>query len=535
VSNEATATTAVRPETSRRGPRFPRRMALSGYASAFAQPATYLGVAMLAVVYVVVAFLFVSGRQEAANAAQRNGENIVRIIDESYSNVFQNIDSSLQYVRRAYQGSPSTFNMSDWVQEAAIRNNLAFNFVITDARGLVINEGRTVAETNVTSVIGIEIGDHDFFVQQANASVDSLAVSPPLALNASLGPVIALSRRMTAPDGSFAGVVSALIKPIALARAVASIDLGAGGTFGLVGLDGIVRLRVQDGKLDQNAGGMKLQPGTGVLAHVNHARTGTFWTLGLIDRVQRLISYRVLESYPLIATVSATEAEIFRHTDEAERTYWAIALLLTIAIAAAIRWAAAREHKLNTAVAEMKQAQERYELVETAVHDGIWDKNILTGATYFSPRWFCNLGYAEGEVSKSEQAFFDLIHPADKASVEKRRREYLEGQSDQVHAIEFRLRHKDGSYRWIQGRGKALRDANGRPLRMLGTITDITERKQTQAAIEETNVRLARAEAMAHLGHIKYEKASGLYTWSDGIYRIMGKFPDSFTPTLELA
>ena len=98
--------------------------------------------------------------------------------------------------------------------------------------------------------------------------------------------------------------------------------------------------------------------------------------------------------------------------------------------------------------------------------------------------------------------------------------------------LDFRLRCKNGDYRWVHSRGKALRDATNRPVRMLGTITDISERKQAEALIEESRNNLARAETMALLGHFKFEKESNKLTWSEGVYRILGKSPASFTPTL---
>ena len=538
MPDTATAKAAASPETDRNGRGFMRRIALPSNARAFAQPATYLGVAMLAVVYAVVAFLIASDRREAEHAAQRNGENLVRIIDESYSNIFRNIDTSLQFLRRAYLQTPSTFNMSDWAHDVAIRNNLTFNFTFADATGRIVNDRRVVAETNNSGIASVDIGQRDYFIQQMNATTDALIVSAPLTLGASRTPAIVLSRRVTMPDGSFAGIVAALINPIELARAVAAIDLGAGGTFGLIGLDGTVHVRVQDGKLDQIAGGLKLQPGTGVLAHVSGARTGHFWTPGLIDQVSRFVSYRVLGSYPMIGTVTATKAEIYRRSDEAARTYWFIALLLTISIAAVIRWAAARERKLNAAIAEMKRAQaetrrgeERYRLVEAAVNDGIWDRDLRTRSVYRSPRWKKILGYADEEIGTDEDSFDRLIHPDDRAALGMQSREHIE--EGKPYGLEFRLRHKDGNYRWIHSRGDSIRNENNRAVRMLGTITDITEAKRSAALIQENHVNLARAEAMMNMGHYKFDCATNAYTWSDGMYPILGKSPDTFTPSYE--
>ena len=255
-----------------------------------------------------------------------------------------------------------------------------------------------------------------------------------------------------------------------------------------------------------------------------------------VDDVTRLVSYRVLDSYPLIVVVGIASAEVFRHSSANARIYIGIALLLSAAIVAAMVLGAKREQKLIETTSEMKAAQEalqrsqeRYQLVEGAVNAGIWDWNLLTGEIYRSPRWKSILGFAADELPGDCSSFADRLHSDDRARFAEVQRAHLE--DDKPYVWDFRLRRKDGSYRWVQSRGKALRDAAGRPVRMVGTITDISERKQANTLIEESRNNLARAETMAHLGHFKYEIGAAVHTWSDGAYRIFGTSPDRFAPT----
>jgi PAS domain S-box-containing protein len=140
----------------------------------------------------------------------------------------------------------------------------------------------------------------------------------------------------------------------------------------------------------------------------------------------------------------------------------------------------------------LRLSEERYALVERGVNDGIWDWNVVTHEDYLSPRWKNILGYRDEELVNTDVTFFGLIHPADKAAVEEAvRRHFEEGRA--FH-IEFRLRHKNGSYRWVLSRGEALRDATGRPVRMTGTITDCTERHEAEerlaASLREKEILL---------------------------------------------
>jgi PAS domain S-box-containing protein len=551
VSRSETATNAAPPTTLKpsgreteflpRALRILRLSHLPGKARAWAQPVTYLGVAMLAAIYGVVAFLIVSDRIEAEADAKKQGENLVRIIDQAYSHIFQSVDSSLLFYRQAYRKDPARFDFSSWAQDTPAKNEVTFNFGIVDAHGRVVGATRSAGTVAMSAPVGADLSDRDYFQRQKNSPVDDLLFSAPQKLKFSDHIAIVLTRRLTSQNGTFAGIVAALVNPVELGNAAAGLELGPQGAFGLVGLDGTMYTRVIDGKTDLNVSGLQFGPTDGVLPHAVRARSGNFWnTPGLVDNVSRLISYRVLDSFPVIATVAVTEAEIFRHTNEEAAVYWSIAFLLTIAILIAIKWGAVRERKLNDAIAEMKRAQEetrrsqdRYQLVEEAVNDGVWDRNLLTDQVYRSPRWKNIVGYADDEISDHPSMFFEMTHPDDRAAMAEAIRAHLE--EDRPYNLDVRIRHKDGSYRWVRSRGNAIRDSEGRPVRMLGTVTDITEHKHAEAISRENHANLARAEALIGMGHFKFEPKAGTYTWSDGLYRIVGKARDSFTPTPENA
>jgi PAS domain S-box-containing protein len=501
-------------------------------ARALAQPVTYLGAVMLVSLYCTLAYLLITDRKEAYKEARIRADNLVHIIDQSFSNIFKNADATLLFLRKSYQQAPSTFDLSAWVHDPSIRNELIFNFAIIDANG------RIVDASSSKKVIGLDLIDRKYFQYQRNSVSDKLLISKPLTLKVARKRALVLSRRITASNGTFSGIVALFIDPSKLVKDNSAIDLGPDGSIALIGTDGVARVRIVNGALDWKTIGRQFPPGTGVLGKIARARSGDYWKPpGLIDNVSRLVSYRVLGSFPMVALVTISKAEVYRHANENARIYWGISLLLTAAILIAIGFGARRELRLIETTSAMQQAQEalarsqeRYRLVEAAVNDGIWDWNILTDEDYLSPRWKAILGYADDELPNVASSFFDLIHPDDKATVTEAVGAHLEDNAP--YALDLRLRCKDGGYRWVHSRGQVLRDAAGRPLRMLGTITDITERKQAEALVEESRDNLARAEMMALLGHYKYICGSGEYTWSESVYRIIGKSPDSFTPTL---
>lgn len=145
----------------------------------------------------------------------------------------------------------------------------------------------------------------------------------------------------------------------------------------------------------------------------------------------------------------------------------------------------------NRIAQELYESEERYELVVRGANDGIWDWDISAGRIYFSPRWKEIIGYADDEIESDVNEWLIRIHPDDKEMVQRVNMECRDGKSEQFE-VEYRLRHKDGTYRWILGRGTGMRDETGRAYRMAGTHTDITGRKRAADEISRSN-RLLRA------------------------------------------
>jgi PAS domain S-box-containing protein len=139
----------------------------------------------------------------------------------------------------------------------------------------------------------------------------------------------------------------------------------------------------------------------------------------------------------------------------------------------------------------LQASQERLALVIQGSSDGIWDWDVTTNEVYFSPRWKGMLGYAEGELEDNFSSWERLIHPEDLERARTTVRDYFEGRTP-TYELEHRLRHKDGSYRWILARGVALRDPDRRPLRMAGSHVDLTERKRTEQRLR-TQYAITRA------------------------------------------
>ncbi len=138
----------------------------------------------------------------------------------------------------------------------------------------------------------------------------------------------------------------------------------------------------------------------------------------------------------------------------------------------------------------LRESEKRLAYALEASVGGVWDWNVKTGKVYYSPRWIESLGYLPEEVPPHVSFWQSLVHPDDMPRVEEVLRAHFEGRTPS-YEVENRLRKKSGEYRWNLDRGKVVeRDADGKPLRMVGTDTDITERKQAEEALGQSEAFL---------------------------------------------
>ncbi len=140
----------------------------------------------------------------------------------------------------------------------------------------------------------------------------------------------------------------------------------------------------------------------------------------------------------------------------------------------------------------LRESEERWSFALEGAGDGVWDWNIQTGDALFSRRGWEMLGFIEDEIENRLENWETRIHPEDKPHVMAGLQAYFDGRTA-AYANEHRVLCKDGSWKWILERGMVIhRDANGKPLRMIGTYTDITERKSQEQKI----ARLSRIHAV---------------------------------------
>lgn len=119
--------------------------------------------------------------------------------------------------------------------------------------------------------------------------------------------------------------------------------------------------------------------------------------------------------------------------------------------------------------------------------DGVWDRNLVTGEVYYGAKWATVLGYSEEDLQTGKISWESLLHNDDREKTVKALREHLQGKTESYEA-EFRLRNSRNKWQWIHARGRIIEyDEDGKPLRFVGTHTDVTSRKRLETSLQKNS------------------------------------------------
>jgi len=192
---------------------------------------------------------------------------------------------------------------------------------------------------------------------------------------------------------------------------------------------------------------------------------------GLDALVQIRNTYTPMQLPVIMVTAQSQSEDIVRALELGANDYVTKPLDFAVALAR-IQTQLSHKHMQQA----LRESEERYALAARGANDGLWDWNLLTNKIYFSPRWKAMLGYVESALSDNPEEWFSRIHEADREKVTQSLAAHLNGTTPHFEC-EARMRHQDGLFRWMLSRGVMVCDDTGKPSRMAGSQTDITEAK----------------------------------------------------------
>ncbi|MDX2097787.1 MAG: PAS domain-containing protein [Leptolyngbyaceae cyanobacterium bins.59] len=190
--------------------------------------------------------------------------------------------------------------------------------------------------------------------------------------------------------------------------------------------------------------------------------------------------------------------------------------------------------ELETRIAErttaLRESEERWQLAIQGCNDSIWDWNLKTNQIFRTSRWKTLRGYGEHELGSNVSDWSEGIHSEDYERVMQAIQDHLAGKTA-FYEQEYRIQRKDGSYVWILDRGQALWDEQGNPVRMAGSETDISDRKQIEEQLRRSEAHLNMAQRIAQLGSWEFDLQTKQIFWSQEVFEIYARNPKTGVPT----
>jgi hypothetical protein len=207
--------------------------------------------------------------------------------------------------------------------------------------------------------------------------------------------------------------------------------------------------------------------------------------------------------------------------------------LIFVAVSGLLLFGLVRRHcdRLAQNDEKLRASEERWRYAVHNAGHGVWDWNAKNDRVYYSKQWKSMLGFRESEVSERHEEWLERLHPDDRPRVEETMRLHMEGKIP-TYASEYRLRTKQGAWKWILARGQITeRSADGKPLRAIGTQTDITRLKEAEQELKTSQQRLELALEAANQGLYDLNVQTGEAIVNDGYARMIGEDPATFRET----
>ena len=370
---------------------------------------------------------------------------------------------------------------------------------------VVINAGGMSVASNREEAIGLDVGSGERYqLAKRGADPATLYVSSPF--KTVLGVyAVGVSKLLVDKRGQFAGVIVATLDPEYFSTLLESIRYASDMRSSLIHGDGKVAFRVPD--TEKIAGFDLGKPDTPFFRHMQSGEeTSLFTAVSATTGELRLFAFRTIRpsapkmDKPLVFSVSREIATLYAPWRKSALAQGALFVLFLLSTAvslfysqrrklAAERIAASLEDERRLRETELRQAQDRLAIAESAAHSGVWDWDMARGTLVWSDELFRLLGLEPTAAKASLDTRSAALHPLDAQAAERRIEDAILNHTRLFS--EYRIVQPSGEIRWIAAYGDTTYDAQGQPLRMSGICIDVTERKRAELLLQ-TRLRLTQ-------------------------------------------
>jgi PAS domain S-box-containing protein len=339
-----------------------------------------------------------------------------------------------------------------------------------------------------------DVSDRPYFTAQRDARGVGLFISKPMLTRTEGLAGLVVSRRIDRPDGSFAGVVTAIVTLQHLEGMYSAIRLGERSSLLLTLNDGTLIVRqpgADDPKRQQSFPGLAALKERGVVAHA----------VDPIDGRRKLISAVDVGKRPLILAIMRDEDYALRPWYDEMLSSGIRTVLLILLVVLTIVGLLRQLRRQESGEQALRQSEERYAMAMEAANEGHAEWNFAHNTVFVSDKWRALHG-VDASVPLGTPA--DVLrhvqlHPDDAPHARQAIEDHLAGRTHAIE-LEYRVRHADGNWRWIHARGRCVRDEAGAALRLFGAATDVSARKLAETDKARLETRLQQTQRLEALG-----------------------------------
>jgi PAS domain S-box-containing protein len=389
---------------------------------------------------------------------------------------------------------------------------------------MVVNAQGIVEAASRAEIIGLDYSQRNYFqAVLAAPSRNTLYVGAPFTTTLGVW-AMNVVRMISDPDGHFAGIVSVTLDPNHFQVLLNSVRYAPDMWSGLAHGDGVNFMMVPN--RPEQAGKNLAQPGSFFSQHLGSGQprnvfTGTVYATG----ESRMLALHTIQPIslnmdkPLVVAIGRDLEAMYADWQSNTNDMLLLYSLLAFTACAGLWLLQNRQQRawlihVASQTELDKQAtalEERWQAVINATNQGVWDWNAQTNQVFFSSVWKAMLGYADDEIGSSLDEWTLRLHPDDREQVYADLQQHFDGKVA-IYQNTHRVRCKSGGYKWILDRGSVIeRDSNGKPLRVVGTHTDVTEQREQQQRLQRLAQNLPGFLYQYHLcpdGHASMPYAS---------------------------
>jgi len=514
----AAAAAAARPRADAAG----TRLSIASFAPRSWKPRgiLWLGGLFIAVFVALAACEIVVSYRTAVSDTGRRLESQASVIAEQTSRSLQAVDVVLRHLVEQLDGGPLAARSADdlriYLQEQAVGLVQVDGLLVVHADGSVRATSYMVPTQEATFNVGTSPPFQQLrsepntvvYVGAARKSgIDGLWMFP-------------IARRLDTPAGRFSGIVAARGRIDYFQQFYKDLRLDRGTKVTLVQDDGTLIARYP---ALESALGKPVPLYEQMRAAYNAGRPEPMRVVSPLDGVERFGAIYPVAGYALTVTVTQDVSQALAPWREqafgtAVRTL-ALGGLAALLLAIALR----QVTRLSVAHESLEVSRERFALAVAGSDDGLWDVDFAAGRIFASARSREILGLPHGpDVQRLDDWLASIeFHPGDERDRQAAVKAHMEGRAP-FYQSETRVRLPDGSYRWVRFRGVCVRDANGKPYRMAGSVSDIDAGKRAEDSLRESEERFALAVAGSSDGVLDWDIVNDRMFTSERAMRIAG-------------